>query len=124
MGRAILAFSPRDEVTAHLQRIKLVSYTSFTKTDPQEILDELDEIRTKGYSIVTNEMTHNLQAVGAPIFRAGGSVVGGISLSGDPAQLADVGVEQVARRVVETAGHISQQMGYFSFEPVFHSRRG
>ena len=122
MGRAILAFYPKEEVAAYLERVELVAYTQFTMTDPREIMAELDTIRANGYAVMTNEVMPRLQAVGAPIFNASGKVAAAISLSGDPDQLAELGLQKVAKRIAETAGQISGQMGYFGIQPRFQER--
>ena len=123
LGLAILAFSPEEEVVEHLNRIQLVEYTEFTKTDPQEILDELGAIRNKGYAFCENTLVMHATGIGAPILGSDGLPVGGINISGDSTQFTATTVDSLARQLMETASGISQQMGYRSYEPVFNIKR-
>jgi DNA-binding IclR family transcriptional regulator len=81
-GKAILANLPEERTQAILDDVELSPLTEHTITDYDELMEELETIRERGYATNIEESTTGLRAVGAPILRPDGSVVGAISISG------------------------------------------
>lgn len=80
-GKAILAYLP-EERRESILRNDLVAFTDHTVTDPDELRDELAEIRENKYAINQQESTRGLRAVGVPIEHESEGVIGAISISG------------------------------------------
>lgn len=80
-GKAILAYLP-EERRESILRNDLVAFTDHTITDPDELRDELAEIRENKYAINQQESTRGLRAVGVPIEHESEGVIGAISISG------------------------------------------
>lgn len=80
-GKAILAHLP-EERRESILRNDLVAFTDHTITDPDELRDELAEIRENNYAINQQESTRGLRAVGVPIEHESEGVIGAISISG------------------------------------------
>lgn len=118
IGRAILAFLPREEVLTHFARVEMVPYTPHTVTDPEKILAELDATRLRGYSVVRQELANNLCSIGSPVFGPSGELTGGISLNAHPVEFREEAVEEMGRRVVATAAQISSHATSW-YEPRF-----
>lgn len=81
-GKSILANLPEERTAEILDGADLSPLTKHTITDHDELMDELETIRERGYATNIEESTTGLRAVGAPILRPDGSVVGAISISG------------------------------------------
>ena len=81
-GKAILANLPEDRVPTIVDEIGLSPVTEHTITDFDELMDELQTVRERGYATNIEESTNGLRAVGAPILRPDDSVVGALSVSG------------------------------------------
>jgi DNA-binding IclR family transcriptional regulator len=79
-GKAILAHLP-DERVRELLAGELAQRTENTLTDPDELRDELERIRERGYAYSMQESVEGMRAVAAPIL-LDGTVVGSISLAG------------------------------------------
>jgi len=120
IGRAVLAFLPREEVLAHLGRVETVPYTPYTVTDREKILAELDAIILRGYSVVRQELASTLCSIGAPVFGAKGEIMGGISLNIHPDDFKEEELEMLGRRVIMTADQISVP-GAARYEPRFRT---
>ena len=56
MGRVLLAFSSDADITAYLQRVKLLRQTPHTITEPAVLRRELQRIRAGGYALVDQEL--------------------------------------------------------------------
>lgn len=81
-GKAILAHLPDERVVQITDEVGLPPVTEHTITDPDELIADLERVRERGYATNKEESTVGLHAVGAPILRPDGSVVGALSISG------------------------------------------
>lgn len=81
-GLAILAHVDRERVEAIVDRRGLERQTDYTITDREELFEELESIRDRGYSINDQGHIAGLRAVGAPVTGSDGDVIGALSVSG------------------------------------------
>ncbi len=79
-GKAILAAYDRDRVEAIVDARGLDADRDAIATR-EELFEELDRIRDRGYAFNRQETTAGVHAVGAPV-TAGGEVIGALSVSG------------------------------------------
>jgi DNA-binding IclR family transcriptional regulator len=107
-GRSILAFldeSVWDEMIKELKQ-----FTDKTVVDPDEFINDLREIRRKGYSVSMGEKFVEIGCVAAPIFNAN-RVIGCISISG-PVYRFPKDTTSYTNLVTEAAQSISHKLGY------------
>lgn len=81
-GKAILAHMPDDRVAEIVAGYGLPARTEHTITDPDELWDELETIRDRGYAFNIEESVEGLHAIGAPITDENDIAIGAISISG------------------------------------------
>ena len=81
-GKAILAYLPEEYATQILEQYGQTKLTEYTITDRSDLFAELDRIREQQYSHNNQEMIEGLRAVGVPVLKDGGSVMGAFSVSG------------------------------------------
>lgn len=81
-GKAIMAYMPDERVSEIIERHGLPRKTSNTVTDPDELFNDLEEIREQGYAINEEEAAHQVSAIAAPVLTDRDNVVGGICISG------------------------------------------
>lgn len=82
LGKAILAYLPEAELRAVLSHIKFVTHTPNSISDVNGLLEELEQVRTRGYAVDDEESQQGCRCVGAPILGAGNLPVAAISISG------------------------------------------
>jgi DNA-binding IclR family transcriptional regulator len=113
LGKALLAYQSEDLVYAWASTQELRRLTPNTITSADVLLDELRRIRTRGYSIDSEERELGIRCVGAPIFNHEGQPVAAISL-GAPTDRLPRTIEgsEIAMQVVATARRISRELGY------------
>jgi len=80
-GKAILAHLPEDRRSTILDEDGLPAYTDQSITDREELEEELDRIRDRGYSTDTGELISGVKAIAVPIFDRE-TVAGAISVGG------------------------------------------
>lgn len=111
IGKALLAWFPRDKVAGIVARRGLPAFTPQSLSTPEALLADLAAIRARGFSIDDQERAPGMRCIAAPIFNVHGEPVAGVSVSG-PAfrmpldQAARLGalVQGVALRVTEAIG--------------------
>lgn len=86
-GKAILA-NLRDENIEHIiDRYGLPARTPNTITDRDELWEEIESIRERGYAFNLEESVEGLHALGAPITDENDAAIGAISISGPATRL-------------------------------------
>lgn len=81
VGRVIIADLPPAAARGWLAKAKIEKYTPLTRTDRAEIETVLEDVRSRGFSIVDQELEVGLRSIGVPIRDKGGDVVAGLSVS-------------------------------------------
>lgn len=113
VGKAILAFLPEEQRKEVLERIQLNSRTNKTITNKEALLTQLEEVRSRGYSVDDEENEMGIRCVGAPIFDHVGRSVGAISLSGWTITMTRDRLPQLAVEVMSICNQISQELGHY-----------
>ncbi|MBC9206333.1 helix-turn-helix domain-containing protein [Roseomonas aerophila] len=83
LGHAMLAFLPREEQVAQLERKERVKLSERTITDLDALLERLAEVRARGFAVSDGENAYGLRTVAAPILDASGQPFAGVSLTID-----------------------------------------
>ncbi len=89
-GKVLLAFGDPSAVR-RLTASTLRRYTDTTTTDPARLLDELDEVRSRGYAVCRGEYEASLWGVSAPVLDAAARPLAVLSIWGPGDR---VGVEE------------------------------
>lgn len=114
MGRAILAFLPQNKSSEILKNSNRQKYASETKTELNDLKNELKRAHKDGYAIVINELNDDTASLAAPIFDRNGTPIAAISVSTSARSLSRVERQrELAQEVVHTANKISAKIGYF-----------
>ncbi|MFB6075495.1 MAG: IclR family transcriptional regulator [Haloarculaceae archaeon] len=82
LGKSILANRPRAEVEEIIDRHGLPQVTEHTITDRDELFDELETVRERGYSQDDEERVKGMRCVATPITDERGRAIAAISVSG------------------------------------------
>lgn len=120
IGKAALAFMPEEYVQGFLGRGELKRYTRNTITDPQELCEELERTRARGYALDRQEREEGIHCVAAPIKLSEGQLVASVSMSGAAAEMPEHDFPALALEVVAAARAISRKLisvGYTSSQP-------
>lgn len=80
LGKALLAHMPEGEMRALLTAAPLEQITEHTITDPNELIDQLQQVRATGIAYDEREHTERY-CIAVPIFGAGDRAIAAISLS-------------------------------------------
>ncbi len=113
LGKAQLAFRPRELVGAWASMQTFPRLTPHTITTAASLIDELGRIRRRGYALDDEEREAGVRCIAAPVRDHDGEVVAAISVAGPsdrmPQELAD---SDMASHVLSAAANISRRLGY------------
>jgi DNA-binding IclR family transcriptional regulator len=112
LGKVILAYLPRSETLAVIDRYGLPQLTERTITDRQAFLRCLDEVRKAGYAVDVEENEPGICCVAAPIWDHTGRVVAACSVSGPSLRMTPERMEELKPLVKETGLRISERLGW------------
>lgn len=111
-GKVILANMQEEKCMNILNSSKLEMRTDKTITDIGVLINQLKEIKNKGYAVDDEENELSVRCVGAPIFNRHGEIEGAISVSGPSNRVTEEKVEEIASEVMKYAQLISKEIGY------------
>lgn len=110
MGKAILAHLSEEHRTPLLR--SLPARTPKTITSVAEMGEELDAVRSRGFSIDDEENELGVRCVGAAITTAAGQPLGAISVSGPADRLTLARARKLGAAVIETADEVARRLGH------------
>ena len=105
-GKALLAFLPPQVVEPVLNE-PLAVYTEKTITSPDQLREELEVIRQRGYALADEEFEVGLSAVSAPLRDIDGNVIAALSIPFPTNRLGPERISEVAQALLEAGSAIS-----------------
>ena len=111
LGKVFLADLPWAEAAAILDTEPMIRLTPSTIVGKAEMREELETIRSRGYSVDNEERNAHVVCIAAPITDHTGRTVAAVSISGPAFRIREQGIENVARRVAERAVDASLRLG-------------
>ncbi|MBY0223479.1 MULTISPECIES: IclR family transcriptional regulator [Sporosarcina] len=111
VGKAILAFLPHQEIVTIVEEKGLEGFTPKTIIELDALLDHLEMIRNRGYSIDDEEHELGIKCAAAPILNYKGEVIAGISVAGPIMRVSEEKLEEMAAEVLKTSKAISMDLG-------------
>lgn len=109
-GKVLLAFRPPSE----RERIAfgpLPHYTERTIIDPVRLVEELDDVRRRGYAVALGEIEDGLNAVAVPVGGPAGVVIAAVSVSGPAYRVTPDRVSELSALAIDAARRIAVRMG-------------
>lgn len=110
LGKVMVAFGTDEDLKRAIQRTDFVAYTEYTITSVEKYLDQLKEVRIKGYAKSDREDTLQQVAAAAPIRNHDGKVIAAISCVGFYESQIDL--DDLGLVVKDVADKISVKLGY------------
>ncbi|MDH7489680.1 MAG: IclR family transcriptional regulator [Anaerolineae bacterium] len=115
-GKVFLAHLPPERLAQILSR-PLKPYTANTITSPERLLEELEEVRIRGYAVDDQELNPGVRAVSAPIRDRAGHVVAALGMPGPVERMTSERMSEIGEALVEAGETISARLGYAATAP-------
>lgn len=111
-GKAILAYLPPGEQEMLLNQIKFTRYTDHTIPSKSDMIEEIELVKAKGYSIDDGEENPDCHCVGSPILDYRGYPIASLWTVGPSFRFVSDLYDQVGPIVKDFAMQISRRFGY------------
>src|SRR5258705_2604372 len=112
LGKALVAFLPRETQETILDSIAFQAATPRTIGNLVQFRQELEEVRRQGYAVDDEEAVQGARCVSAPILSSNGEPIAALSVSGPVTRVSPNLVNALAGAVTSAAGAISAAMGF------------
>lgn len=112
LGKAILAFTPEEEVDQILSQSRMEPRTSKTITNVLALKRDLAKIRGRGYSIDDEEIEEGIRCIGVPVLNGSQFAIAAISVSGPSSRITPDRFEVIGETISKAATELSSRMGY------------
>ena len=110
-GKVILANSDKKLAEKVIER-GLQSFTEHTITNPDDLLEHLEQIREDGYAFSIEELQEGVTSIAAPVFDHTGNVIAALSMVGPKQRILPHKIPVFAKNITIAAREISARMGY------------
>jgi IclR family KDG regulon transcriptional repressor len=111
IGKALLASLDPDEARRRLEEANLAKLTDHTITEVPELMDELERVRSRGYSVDDEEFAIGLRCIAMPIRDIEGVVVGAISVSMPTPRYNRSAAANARKALAETVAEAAGRLG-------------
>lgn len=115
LGKAVLAFQPRDQAIALLR----LSPEQASDRARQLLWDELSRVRTTGFALDLEESEEGLCCVAAAILGRQGAPAAAVSVSGSASVLTTRALPRIGARLVAECSAVSAALGYQGDAPAY-----
>ena len=112
VGKAILAHLPEKDVLVIMERKGMPFHTAHTITEIEALLEELKQVRNRGYSLDLEENEYGITCIAAPVFDHLGNVVAAVSISGPTTRMTEERLNQLGTVMIETSQQLSSRLGH------------
>ncbi|HEU0140361.1 MAG TPA: IclR family transcriptional regulator [Bryobacteraceae bacterium] len=110
LGKAILAYLPAEEREAVITSFAFQPYTPHTIASAEQLRNELEHVRAKGYAIDDEESVIGVRCLAAPVLSPARTATAAVSISGPVARMADDKIEEFSRAARAAAREITERL--------------
>lgn len=118
LGKVFLSAMSVNEAAELLRRKGMRAMTANTITDLPALLEQLEQIRERGYAVDREEIEEGLGCFAAPVRNYRGDVVAAVSVAGPASRMLQK-EELFAKRITSTAHNISIGLGFVPEHAVY-----
>lgn len=111
LGKALLANQDNETIEAVIAEHGLRRCATRTICERDDLLVELERVRSQGYAVDDEEYEEGLRCIGAPIVGHTGHVVAAIGIGGPVTRVTPERVEELGALVMAAAAGLSHRMG-------------
>ena len=113
-GKVMLAWLWEERVQDLLGEGELARFTQHTLTTLDQVLQDLESVRQRGYATDLQELENGVCCVAAPIRGRSGAVMGAISASAIELRMTAERIEFLGPQLVKVGNEISHRLGWRS----------
>lgn len=112
VGKAILAYLPRQMVSNILDQKGMPEHTATTIVDQEAFFHELEKVKRRGYAFDLEENEQGISCIAAPIFNHKKEIAAAISISGPTLRMTEERLDQLKDKITSVGQRMSNRLGY------------
>ena len=112
LGKSMLTGKTEEQIRRLYEDRELEAFTDSTITSLDALVEEIETVRRRGFSVDDEEYEQGLRCIGAPIRDYRAEIIGAVSTSGYASVITRERVDEIAGYVMKAGRHISERMGY------------
>lgn len=112
LGKSMLTGKTDEQIRQVYRDVDMKAFTAKTITTLNALIQEVERIRRRGWSVDDEEYEEGLRCIGAPIHDYRNEVIAAVSTSGYTSVITRERIEEIAGYVAKAARDISQHMGF------------
>lgn len=112
LGKCLLSNYSADDVRRLMAGVRFERFTDRTIGSVNELIEDLDLVRRRGWAMDDEESEIGHRCLGAPIYDYRGDIIAAVSASGPTGIFTKDRIEPVAKYLKNQAMEISRSMGY------------
>ena len=110
-GKVLIAYAIEEDLADFFRGANLETRTPNTITRIDELEEEAERIRSRGYAVDEEEYYPDVRCIAAPVWDDHGDVVAAVGITGTATRFTPEKVEPFSVLVVEAAGRVSEGLG-------------
>ena len=112
-GKVLLSSFSKSELLSYAKISGLVSLTENTISDYDELVQELDQVRSRGFATDDEECEKGIRCISVPVYDYTNQIIAGISVFNKTEIMTDTYIANDILPVMQsTANEISERLGY------------
>lgn len=116
IGKVLLAGHDEAFIRDTLKTVEFVKHTDKTLENVEQLLSEVDKVRTQGYAEDNEEQEPGLRCVAAPIYDRFGNVIAGLSISFPTIRFDEERMSDYVKLMQNAGKNISEALGYHDYQ--------
>jgi IclR family KDG regulon transcriptional repressor len=110
VGKAILAFLSDEEIKEIIHQQGLPRFTKNTIINVDQLMEEVQAIRNRGYAIDNEENEPGVRCVAAPVLDPHQRFVASVSVSGPSVRISQKRIPELSLMAIETSNKITEAL--------------
>ena len=112
LGKVLLSGFPDQDLERFFASVELRQYTENTILNKEKLLEEIGEVRRKGYALDLKELDANLHCIATPIYDYRNKLVAAMSISGPSIRFTRKRINLLIAPMLEITAQVSRKMGW------------
>ena len=109
-AKAILAFQSPDTIAGAI-KLKRTKFTDQTRAEPDELLEDLELVRKRGYAVCDGELDPGVLSYACPVNMPGAGIVYSVGIVGLSERLASFPSPEIVASLRNVADDIAERLG-------------
>lgn len=112
-GKVLLSGKSQSEIEELLHKISLKRLTRFTITLKKKLIEQINEVKIRGFAFNDKELSEELRAIAAPIKSGYGEIIAALNIDAPVHRITSNELKGYIPKLVAVAKEISKEMGYY-----------